>query len=319
MKPDTILKLGDFEFSGTEVPERLSYGGAQKLSIHQLIGGIRVVDAMGEDNMPLTWTGLIMGQNADLRACYLDTQRVKGETLKLTWGEHSYRVVIQDFRAEYERYYQVPYSITCCVVADETKEMNWVFAPPVDQAMSDDMSTAGTLGDGIGDSTLSTLLKTLDTAIRTVSSFATAAQSTINTVLKPLAAVQSRVKILIAASGNTMRNVTTFGGVLPNTKASQTVGALLSQVSASSTAGYLWQLSNVLGRMSSNLGSITSSGTTQTVAGGNLFQISRQQYGNATDWTTLAKANGTTDPFISGTKTLTIPATPDDQGGILQA
>jgi nucleoid-associated protein YgaU len=56
-----------------------------------------------------------------------------------------------------------------------------------------------------------------------------------------------------------------------------------------------------------------------TTAGGNLFSIAGQQYGDATAWTGIAKANNLTDPFVQGTQTLNIPAKPDTAGGILNA
>lgn len=319
MQRDTIVKLGDFAFTNTEVPQEIPYGGGQGLVIHKLVGGKRIIDAMGEDNAPLTWNGLMIGPTADKRARYLDTLRVKGGELKLTWGDHSYRVIIREFVPTYQRFYQVPYRITCEVVADETMEMNWIFEAPIDQAIADDMAKANALGGSIGDGTLSGLLSTLDTAIGKVSSFAKAGQATLNSVLKPLAAVMARVKILNASVGNVLKGAGTLGGVLPSNKSSQSIGKVLGVVSAVTQAGYLWQIAGVLGRIGGNIGAISSSSTQKTVAGGNLFQISQKNYGDATNWTTIAKASGTSDPMVSGVKTLTIPATPDNQGGVLIA
>jgi hypothetical protein len=36
-------------------------------------------------------------------------------------------------------------------------------------------------------------------------------------------------------------------------------------------------------------------------------------------WTGIAKANGLKDPTISGVQTLTVPALPDDSGGVMYA
>jgi nucleoid-associated protein YgaU len=46
---------------------------------------------------------------------------------------------------------------------------------------------------------------------------------------------------------------------------------------------------------------------TITVAGGNLFAIAAQQYGDATQWYLIAAANGLKDPFLNGVVTLSIP------------
>lgn len=47
---------------------------------------------------------------------------------------------------------------------------------------------------------------------------------------------------------------------------------------------------------------------TITVAGGNLFAIAAQQYGDATQWYRIAAANGLDDPFLDGVVTLSIPS-----------
>lgn len=319
MNRDTILKLGEFEFSGFEIPEKIPFGGAQHLAVHRLIGGKRIIDAMGEDDAPLQWTGLFTGATAHQRARYLDTLRVKGAPLQLTWAEFKYLVVIKEFRADYHRFYEIPYNITCEVADDQTMEMNAIFDPPIDQAIADDMAAANGYGAAIGDGPLSTLLGTLDSAISAVSTFANAAQSQINSVAGPLAAVMARVKILTASTGNVLGNVTTFGGMLPGNKVSQAAGKLTSMVSAVTQMGALLQLGNVLGRMSGNMGAINKPGNTTTVAGGNMYGLAADKYGDATAWTTIAKANGTTDPTIAGVQKLTIPINPDSSNGILSA
>jgi len=319
MKRDTILMLGDFEFSGLEIPAQIPFGGAQHLAVHKLIGGKRIIDAMGEDDAPLQWSGLFQGQSAHQRARYLDTLRVKGGALQLTWAEFKYQVVIKEFRAEYQRFYQIPYSITCEVQDDQTMEMNWIFDAPIDQAIADDMAAANGYGAVIGDGPLATLLGALDSAISSVSTFANAAQSQINSVNGPLAAVQSRVKLLIASSSNVIGNVTTFGGLIPGNKVSAAASKLTGMVAAVSQAGALMSLASVLGRMGGNLGAINKPGNTTTVAGGNMYSLAGEKYGDATAWTTIAKANGTTDPTIAGVQTLTIPINPDSGNGVLSA
>ena len=45
--PDLILQLGDFQFQQQEIPESIPFGGEQALAVHRLVGGVKVVDAMG--------------------------------------------------------------------------------------------------------------------------------------------------------------------------------------------------------------------------------------------------------------------------------
>ena len=319
MAPDTILTLGDFEFGRFEVPEKIGFGGDQALVAHKLVGGTRVIDAMGRDDAPLEWSGIFLGANALVRARHIDQMRVAGLPLTLSWSEFSYTVVIQSFRADFQRFYEMPYHISCLVVADLTAPVTASGTESVDDALNEDMATADTLVAGIGDTQLSGLMETLDSAIRNVSSFANAVQSTINSVLAPLAAVQARVNILIGSSAAVINNVTTLGGILPNNPIAQQASSMTQQVAAMTQLPQLYNLQSVLGRMGGNLGSIGRSTNTTTQAGGNLFAVASQQYGDATNWTTLAKANKLTDPQLAGVNTLIIPAVPDNSGGVLNA
>jgi hypothetical protein len=189
----------------------------------------------------------------------------------------------------------------------------------VDEWISNDMAKANALGDLIGDGPLSDQLKTLDSAISAVSSFANAVQSTINSVLAPLAAVQARVRVLTASVGNVIGNVTTLGGILPNNPIAQQASKLMGQVNAMTQLPQLYNLQSVLGRMGGNLGSIGTAGRQVATAGGNLYQMASDAYGDAMAWTGIAKANGLKDPKISGVQTLTVPALPDDSGGVMYA
>lgn len=49
---------------------------------------------------------------------------------------------------------------------------------------------------------------------------------------------------------------------------------------------------------------------TVTVSGADvsLFHVAMRQYGDATMWLTIAAANGTSDPMLSGVATLKVPA-----------
>ncbi len=315
--PTVTLTLGDFTFADSEIPEKISFGGKQVLVPHDLVGGVRVVDAMGRQDAPLEWSGLLRGPSALPRARALNQKRIAGTPMLLTWSELRYWVLIESFQADFERFYQIPYRISCTAVIDYSQPAGAASAASVDSLVNGDMATANTLTTQVGDSTLSGLMGTLNTAISGVSSFAKATQSTINTVLVPLAAVQSQVGTLIASVGNTIQTVTTIGGVLPNNPIAQQTSRLLGQVNAMQRAPSLINLRNVLGRVGINLGAINSGPQTVTVAGGNLYSVAAKEYGDATAWTGIARANNMTDPQVTGVKTLIIPANADGAGGVL--
>ena len=316
MKADTTLVLGDLAFSRYEVPEHIQFGGEQALAVHELVGGKRIVDAMGRQDKMLEWSGIFVGENASERAKYLNYLRIAGKPLQLVWDAYYYQVVIKSAVLDFKRFYEIPYSVSCVVVEDRTTPVSVLTLSSVDQAIGDDMNTANALGAQIGDGPLSGLLGTLNTAIGTVSSFAKATQSTINAVLGPIAAVQARVKILIATTGNTIANIATVGGVLPNNPISTSAARLTSQISGFTQLPVLLNLQAVTGRMAANLGTITNTGNSVVTAGGNLFTMASKAYGDATAWTTIARANKLTDPALTGVQTLVIPPTPDGKGGV---
>jgi hypothetical protein len=315
----TSLSLGDVLFADLEIPEHMPFGGEQRLVVQELVGGTRIIDAMGRSDMPLEWSGWFMGENALSRAKYLDAQRIAGVSLPLVWSEFFYDVVIRRFEADFQREWMIPYRIVCEVVKDHSQPQTSLAGPSINDLIATDLSSANLLTGQIGNSTLTGLMGTVNSAISAVSNFASATASTINSVLQPVNAVQQQVATLIASSANTMLNVTTLGGILPNNPISQSVANIAAQVTAYQQSPLLYNLQSVMGRMSTNLGSVNGATQQVTMAGGNLFDLAAKVYGNAEAWTGIAKANGVSDPVVQGVQTIKIPVTPDNSGGLLQA
>ena len=144
-EPDVYLQLDELQFEDVEVPQEINFGGTQNLVKHDLIGGTRVIDAMGAFSAPISWSGLFRGETALERARYIDNLRAEGRQVLLTWGEFRYQVVISEFRASYQRAYQIPYSITLEVVKDETKPQTQLVSPTVDSLIDYDAIAAADL------------------------------------------------------------------------------------------------------------------------------------------------------------------------------
>jgi len=117
--PDTTLLLGPVVFRDFEVPERINFGGTQRLAVHELPGGARVIDALGRDDADIVFSGIFTGTDAMLRARALDELRALGTVLALTWDVLTYSVVIKAFTAQYQRAEWIPYRIACTVLRDE--------------------------------------------------------------------------------------------------------------------------------------------------------------------------------------------------------
>ncbi|RIJ85015.1 hypothetical protein RSP822_18280 [Ralstonia solanacearum] len=319
--PDLILQLGDFQFQQQEIPESIPFGGVQRLVRHDLVGGTRIVDAMGGFTEPISWSGWLRGENALARARQLDAMRAEGVSQLLQWSELSFAVVVQSFNADFQRFYQIPYRITCEVVEDLTMSTAGQGIPGVDDLISGDIGIASGLMSTVSGLGLDSAFSTMQSAIQGVSSFANAAQSTLNGVLQPIAAFRTQTQTLIAQTNNTLMNVTTLGGILPNNPISTQVSKITQQIVAAQNLPTLVQLDRVVGRIQGNIGSIYSSAKQQTVAGGNLMQMAAKEYGDAMAWTGLAKANPQLggDPQITGIQTVTIPPSKDAVGGVLNA
>lgn len=317
MTPDLILTLGDFEFTRHEVPESIALGGEQMLSVHRMVGGKRIIDAMGANPEPLSWSGWFVGEEALGRAQYLDSLRARGEELKLTFSELTFRVVIRSFRYVFQRQYQLTYSITLEVIEDLNLGDRVLPVPSVNDLVTADIKTVDVLTASVNDPTLTTKVTGLKAAIKSVSDFAKATQAQINSVLGPIKEARAQANTLLASANNTIQNVTTLGGILPNNPVAQQASRLLDQVNAMNSAPQLVQLDSVLGRVQTNVTTANSGSKTITVATGTLFDVAAREYGDAQAWTTIARANGLTDPQITAPVTLVIPPKADGAGGVL--
>jgi len=314
-----------FQFSGMEVPESIRGGGSQQLNTITLPGGARVIQALGRDDLPLTWSGVFLGGDtaaekavATRRCRYLDYLRIQGTVHTLTWFQYSYSVVIKDFQWDWRLFYNIPYTITFEVVQDLTQQITTAPAASPDAAITGDNTTAQGLGGIIGDSTLSSVLGTLNTAIKNVSTFANATTAVIKSVTTPLQAVEQQVQILEASSANVLQNISTFGGLFPANPVANRISKLNAEIANAQQQMTLNQLSATVGRMSKNLSLLGSPSGASIAAGGTtLFRVAASTYGDATRWSTIASANGLVDPQVVANKVLKVPTNPGPSGGVI--
>jgi len=313
----TRLTLGQFTFKDFEYPESIQFGGSQRLSVKRLVGGSKVVDAMGFDPENPSWGGIFLGKDAMNRAMQLKSMSQTGQEYLLQFDRIAYIVVILSFLPLFQRPYYVPYSIVCEVTQDMSQYAGSTTVSVNDSILTD-AGDADTLCGLLGDSPLSSTMSSLTGAIKSVSDFAKASQSTLNSVLAPLAQVQSRVNVLIKSVDGTLANVTTVGGLLPNNPVSKLASQLSNYVGAAQSSPILQRLNSVLGRMGTNIGQINSSVRTVTVPGGNLFDIASKHYGDAMGWTAIAAANPSLkgETQLSGVTTLVIPSYVNKSDGV---
>jgi hypothetical protein len=111
------LVLGGFIFTDYAIPDKVKLGGQHQLKVHKLIGGSRVVDAMGPDDADIPWSGRFQGNGAVDKAKALDQLRISGAQVPLIINSEFYQVVVKSFEWDYEAAYQVVYRINCLVVS----------------------------------------------------------------------------------------------------------------------------------------------------------------------------------------------------------
>ena len=138
-----VLVLGPVAFEAFEVPARIGFGGQQRIVVHTLPGGARVIDTMGPDDAPIAWSGAFSGRDAAVRARLLDTLRSEGAVWTLAWEAFSFSVVVAEFHAQYERSNWIPYRISCTVLADDAAVLAQAVVSAAGLALQDLATAAG--------------------------------------------------------------------------------------------------------------------------------------------------------------------------------
>lgn len=133
------LTLGDFVFQDQEIPENLSLGFAQMLAVHTLIGGKRVIQTLGIDYDPVTWTGVIRStasQKADQRSRLLLRMMSEGAVVRLSYETLAFDVVVNKYQANIISSIKVEYSITIEIQSDRSGATTSSAPPSVDSQIN---------------------------------------------------------------------------------------------------------------------------------------------------------------------------------------
>jgi hypothetical protein len=253
------LVLGTVAFQGFEAPEQIPFGGRQRLNVHRLMGGKRVVDAMGPDDDSIVWRGRFRGTLATLRARQLDLMRRAGRPHILTWGAFVYRVVIERFDASYEAFNEIPYSISCLVVQDLVAEKAGALLDRIEDSIMGDLSDA--LGLAADSPILTGIVTGAQSAVMSVASGGGFNLSTLGGAA--LSGLQSGTADAFAQSIDVrdaaMSALPTDGmsGALSSDVETGGAGAVQSVIETAETAYRSAGVSALLGRMRLNLGSVS--------------------------------------------------------------
>jgi hypothetical protein len=142
-----MFQLGTFLFADFEIPENIKgmLSGKQMLAVKKLIGGQRVIDAMGPDPADIAWSGRFQGGDLVSRASLLSEMRDAGAPLDLVCDVVVLTVVIAEFNVSYERPYQGTYDIRLVVQPEASPDED---ADTLDDAVDNDMTSANQIAAG---------------------------------------------------------------------------------------------------------------------------------------------------------------------------
>jgi hypothetical protein len=244
-----LLTLGGVIFQDFEVPESIHIGGDQALVVHKMPGGARTIDAMGADDADIPWSGRFRGSSAEARARILDRYRKSGEVLLLRWSTYRYKVIVQSFKPDFQQPFEIPYTINCAVVSDESAPV-LTGIPGIDALIGSDLGRAIGISDSLGVAAIGGAMTSVQQAIGTVNTLRNAPGSSITQILGTLGGAEQAI-------GASLASVTSIVGLASPIVAGGSVAAMADSLSKQAAAFTEWsgldQLSNTVTRMTKNL------------------------------------------------------------------
>src|SRR6476620_7719754 len=110
------IQIGDIDLQDFEVPPSIRFGGSHRVVIHRLSGGGRVLERLGPDDGDIYFSGTFSGLYAEARMRAMDSLRLTGEVVWLTWDAFRYQVVVRTFTANFHSPWWMSYHVSCVVV-----------------------------------------------------------------------------------------------------------------------------------------------------------------------------------------------------------
>ena len=259
--PFIQVQLGDIVFDDFEIPEKIPFGGAQRVVNHKLVGGLRIIDALGPDDIDIGWTGRFRGDLAKVRAQYLDGLRRAGLAVTLSWDDFTYQVVVVSFEADYERAYEIPYKISCLVVSDNRNPIGQQVQPNIDQVVNGDLANAvANLGDfDFSQVNLAPNLTAVSGGLTGVQSSVSAAGilegnlAGLRSVNTALGGAQTVTTTALAAAYADIAAIGSYGGAIVPSPGVLAPSALINAASCVTNGAALQWIAFYLGRMGLNV------------------------------------------------------------------
>ena len=110
------LKIGSISLRDFETPSTVKFGGTQRIAVHRLANGRRVLDALGREESDITFSGVLSGSDAEARVQALDLLRTTGQRTSLQWSSFHFDVIVRQFSIEFQSPHWIPYQLVCAVL-----------------------------------------------------------------------------------------------------------------------------------------------------------------------------------------------------------
>ena len=224
---NVVVSLDGVPFQDFEVPERISFGGTQRLAVQQLIGGGRVVNALGGDDGEIVFGGIFSGDDASGRAQALGVTMAAGDPVPLLWGDFFYNVVVAEFLADFTKPWWIPFYLRCVVADDPLAAISWL-TPSAAAVIAGDVAVAASLGGQAG-------ISVVGLATPTAAAFG---------------AVQSTIGTAVVSAGNAL--IGSAAAMAEAADAPSGAAALDQVVSSAGTLAGLSRMSGYINRAAAN-------------------------------------------------------------------
>ncbi|HQT79642.1 MAG TPA: hypothetical protein PLD10_21580 [Rhodopila sp.] len=141
------IQLGWVGLRDFEVPASIRFGGNQRVAVHKLYGGSRIVECLGADVSEIRFEGIFTGFDAAARFRAVDDMRLSGQAVWLTWGAFRYIVIVQDLEADYRNPWWIQFQVTCIRATDLTQQLPFAILATL---LAADLGSASVAAVGAG-------------------------------------------------------------------------------------------------------------------------------------------------------------------------
>jgi hypothetical protein len=290
-----ILDTFIFDEANLEVPERLTdLGGMQLISCHDYPGGIIEQKSYGYFPGEQKWSGKFHGADASDRMNAVKRILYTGNEVQLSFGPNAWLGRVVKFTPTARSQWLFEYELE--------------FKPRLDiSSGAPSLPTTGNLG-----TVLALHILALQSIIKYGLDPSFVGQAAAIAIGGVAGAVLLQVQETIAASGGFSSQTAPLGQAAVFASTQQAL-VTLSPYQESANPAVSSPATDAAARISGIQNVYQSAAAPQTTIqtiNPNLYVISAQYYGDASDWRTIATANGLNDPQPIGSYTLNIPPSP---------